>query len=109
MAKVTAAQVRPLLDGVVDALKAQGVWDIERPQEAAFEHMGAFGTHTMAFEQWLRWVFVPSVEKLLSSDGPWPPSSSVSVQATREGDTDSVAAALVAPLAAFDALFNAPG
>ena len=99
-------EVRQRLDDVVQAMKSGGAWDIVRPPDEAFVDMGAFGMNSMAFVQWLRWVFVPNVEALVSSDGPWPTSSQVSVMATREGDTDDVVAALAEPLRRFDALFG---
>ena len=98
--------IRARLDAVIAAMKEQGVWDVERPADAAFADMGPFGMHTMAFEQWLRWVFVPSIEERLAGGGPWPSSSSVAVQATREGDGNPRVAVLADSLRAFDALFN---
>lgn len=63
----------------------------------------------MAFEQWLRFVFVPRVESLLTSDGPWPRESHVAARAYREwkmhGDVPEVDR-LLDHLRAFDALFG---
>src|SRR5688572_13298933 len=100
------ADVRTRLNAVIEAMKREKVWDVERPPETAFVDMGAFGMNTMAFEQWLRWVFVPNVERLLASGGSWPNGSAVAVQAVREGDTDPAIAALVPELSSFDELFN---
>ena len=91
---------------VVQSMKDAGVWDGPRPPEAAFENMGAFGMNTMPFTDWLRWVFVPRVEQLIATNGPWPGSSSVSAQAAREGDTDPVVQSLVPALSEFDELFE---
>jgi uncharacterized protein YqcC (DUF446 family) len=103
-----AASVRARLDAVVAAMRESGAWDAPQPERAAFENMGAFGMRTMAFAQWLRWVFVPRVEETLAAGGPWPSQSMVAVQAMREGDTDPAIAALVDSLSAFDALFSRP-
>ncbi|HTR54100.1 MAG TPA: YqcC family protein [Kofleriaceae bacterium] len=103
--EIDAAAVRARLDDVIAAMRREGCWDLERPSLAAFDDMGAFGTRTMAFPQWLRWVFVPNVEHLLAAGGPWPAGSQVAVQAAREGDSDEHVAALVPALSAFDALF----
>jgi uncharacterized protein YqcC (DUF446 family) len=62
-------------------MKDAGVWDTQRPPDSAFQNMGAFGINTMPFTDWLRWVFVPNVERLITSNGPWPTSSQVSAQA----------------------------
>jgi uncharacterized protein YqcC (DUF446 family)/Tfp pilus assembly protein PilF len=101
--------VRLRLDEVVAAMKESGAWEVERPRDEAFVDAGAFGMRTMAFEQWLRFVFVPNVESLLASNGPWPRGSAVAVQAVREGDTSPPIAALVPALHAFDALFQTDG
>lgn len=94
------------LAAVVQSMKDAGVWETQRPPDSAFENMGAFGINTMPFTDWLRWVFVPNVERLITTDGPWPTSSQVSAQAAREGDTDEVVQSLVPALAAFDQLFS---
>ncbi len=105
---VEPEEVRRRFAKVIEAMRAAGVWDIERPADSAFENMGAFGMKTMAFAQWLRWVFVPRVEEALTQNGPWPSGSAVSLQATREGDTDPVVASLVESLSDFDELFEEP-
>jgi uncharacterized protein YqcC (DUF446 family) len=87
-------------------MQANGVWDVARPPDEAFENMGAFGMRTMAFVAWLRWVFLPNVEALIASNGPWPGGSQVAVQAMREGDTDPDVRALVESLSNFDQLFE---
>jgi uncharacterized protein YqcC (DUF446 family) len=97
--------VRPRLAAVVAAMKQSGAWEVARPEDAALADMGAFGGKTMAFEQWLRWIFVPNVEGLIASAGPWPEASQVAAVAMREGDTNPAVAALVDALAAFDAVF----
>ncbi len=105
-ATVDPEEVRSRLADVVSAMKAAGIWDTARPPDEAFTDMGAFGMHTMAFEQWLRWVFVPSGEQRLADGGPWPDHSQVAVQATREGDTSEPVAQLAPALRAFDAIFE---
>jgi uncharacterized protein YqcC (DUF446 family) len=104
--QIDSAEVRERLDAVIDAMRRADMWDIARPADAAFEDMGAFGMRTMAFAQWLRWVFVPNALTSIASNGPWPESSSVAVQATREGDTDDHVASVAPALADFDALFE---
>jgi uncharacterized protein YqcC (DUF446 family) len=96
------------LAAVIEAMKTAGYWQLARPPASAFENMGAFGTNTMAFTVWLRWVFVPNVEQRVASDGPWPSSSSVAVQATREfdGNIDPGVPGLISALSDFDSIFR---
>jgi uncharacterized protein YqcC (DUF446 family) len=104
--KLDAQEVHRALQRVILAMKAADLWDVARPKDESFTDMGAFGQRTMSFAQWLRWVFVPNVEKLVASDGPWPKGSSVAVIATREGDTDHGIHSLVESLSDFDSLFE---
>ncbi len=108
MKPIDAAEVRARLDAVIAALKAAGAWDVPRPDDEAFADMGAFGTKTMAFEQWLRFVFVPNVEVLIASDGPWPEHSMVAAHATREWDGHPEPDGALDALREFDALFRTP-
>lgn len=97
--------IRAKFAEIVAEMKATGTWDIQRPADDAFENMGAFGLNTMAYEQWLRYVLVPTIETRLDSDGPWPPSSSVGGQAIREFDGVDSMANLITLLCEFDRLF----
>jgi uncharacterized protein YqcC (DUF446 family) len=108
MTEVDVEEVRKRLGAVIEAMRAQELFDLPCPADSAFESMGAFGMNTMTFAHWLRWVFVAKVQEALDQGGPWPKSSSVAVIAAREGDTDPRIAALVQSLAAFDALFEEP-
>jgi uncharacterized protein YqcC (DUF446 family) len=97
--------IRAQFEGIVAEMKAVGIWDIERPTEEAFENMGAFGLNTMALEQWLRWVFIPTIEQRLESGGPWPDSSSVGTVAIRNFDGQHELSELTSKLCEFDRLF----
>src|ERR1700675_4028215 len=99
---ITPKKVRGKLDAVIAAMKRAGAWDVARPSDEAFANMGAFGMNTMAFEQWLRLVFVPNVETLIEKGGPWPSTSQIAVHATREGDGNPTISELVPALQAFD-------
>jgi uncharacterized protein YqcC (DUF446 family) len=97
--------IREKFAEVVVEMKASGVWDVQRPDDEAFEDMGAFGMNTMALEQWLRWVFVPTIEDRLANDGPWPQSSSVGTIAIRNFDGQHELSELTTKLCEFDGLF----
>jgi uncharacterized protein YqcC (DUF446 family) len=104
--KIDPQAVHRALQQVILAMKDADLWDIARPKDEAFTDMGAFGQRTMSFAQWLRWVFVPNVERLVASQGPWPKGSSVGAMAIREGDTDPGIHSLHASLSDFDSLFE---
>jgi uncharacterized protein YqcC (DUF446 family) len=99
------AKIAAAFAAICEEMKRTGVWNIARPADDAFDDMGAFGMKTMAFEQWLRWVFVPRVEGSLAAGGPWPASSEIAAHATRELDGVLELAELVRLLGDFDVLF----
>jgi uncharacterized protein YqcC (DUF446 family)/Tfp pilus assembly protein PilF len=103
---IDPAEVRQRLDAVIAAMTASGAWEVARPADDAFADMGAFGMNTMAFEQWLRFVFVPNVAALIASNGPWPAQSMVAAHAAREWDGHPDPGAMLRALDAFDALFR---
>jgi uncharacterized protein YqcC (DUF446 family) len=104
--KVDPRKVSRALQTIVRTMKEENLWDVSRPNEEAFINMGAYGQRTMAFGQWLRWVFVPNVEALVASQGPWPIRSWVAAIARREGETDRKIRLVVDSLVAFDRLFD---
>lgn len=90
---------------ITEEMKACGLWNVAEPPQDAFGAMGPFGSHTMSFGQWLRYVFVPRVEATLESDGPWPAQSMVGTQAIREFDGQDEYSELISRLCEFDRLF----
>jgi len=105
----THQAVEEKLDAIESEMKRVGLWEIEKPAPEMFVDMGAFGTRTMAFEQWLRWVFIDRVRATIDEKGAFPAGSEVAQQAFREwqmwGSADEYDA-LLERLREFDALFG---
>ena len=76
---------------------------LPEPTAADVANGGAFGAATMAFAQWLRFVFVPIARRRVSA-GDLPGDSSVAAQAVREFDGFPDATGLIGMLAEFDAI-----
>lgn len=100
------AAVAAALDAVEAELRAAGFWQDEPLSPEAMNFREAFATDTMAFPQWLQFVFVPNVRHLVETEGDLPPASQVAAQAVRELDGVVEARALLDRLAEFDALFG---
>jgi len=98
-------RVGEALDAIEAELKRLGRWSAQAPAPERFENMGAFGSRTMAFEQWLQWVLLPKAREIIEKRADFPTSSSVSVYAVRELDGDPEADGLLTALSNFDALF----
>jgi uncharacterized protein YqcC (DUF446 family) len=87
---------------LVRALENAGLWDVEQPSAEQIAGAGAFGSGTMTFGQWLRWILVPRAHEALET-GSLPGSSNVAAYAVREFDSAPYGDHLIDALVAFDA------
>lgn len=86
--------------GLIDD-EIERLWPaLPKPSEAQIETGGAFGLGSMAFAQWLKFVFLPNAHLRLDDDS-LPSTSSVATMAAREFG-DPAADALVTLLSEFD-------
>lgn len=71
-------------------LKRLNRWSSEQLPHDRFENMGAFGSNTMAFEQWIQFVLIPRIQEIISEGERFPESSNLATYAVRafDGDTD---------------------
>jgi len=94
-----------LIDEIEAEMKRSGLWQNEplKPEQLNFRK--AFAMDTMAFSQWLQFIFVPRVHEAIAANR-FPSSSSVGGQAVREFDTVPNASRLTTLLSEFDALFR---
>jgi uncharacterized protein YqcC (DUF446 family) len=91
-------------DRIEAEMKRIGYWQDQPPRPEQLSFTRPFALDTMAFSQWLQFIFLPSVRERAAKDQ-LPKSSSVAAQAVREFDGVNEAASLVALLVEFDALF----
>jgi uncharacterized protein YqcC (DUF446 family) len=101
-----AQRVVEKLDAIEHEMRSRGVWQVEPLPQERYEFRLAFAMDTMAFIQWLQFVFIVRVRSLIEAGGPFPSSSQVGIQARREFDGQPEAATLVTLLSEFDALFG---
>jgi uncharacterized protein YqcC (DUF446 family) len=104
MSKAIAAA--ELLDKIESELKRINYWQSTPLSEDKLDNMGAFGMNTMAFSQWLQFVFIPQARRAVTGAREFPSESNVAVQAIREFDGDPDAGDLVSLLCEFDALIE---
>jgi uncharacterized protein YqcC (DUF446 family) len=74
------------LDRIERELRSLNAWQSNRPADEAFESGTAFFADTMTFYQWLQFVLLPRVRKIIEKHGTFPPESSVGAYAVRELD-----------------------
>jgi uncharacterized protein YqcC (DUF446 family) len=100
------AAVAAALDEVEAALHQAGFWQDDPPPPEAFDFHEAFARDTMAYSQWLQFVFIPNARRLAEEGGEFPATSQVGAQAIREFDGAPHADVVIDRLTEFDALFD---
>jgi uncharacterized protein YqcC (DUF446 family) len=98
--------VEEKLAGIEAEMRQIGMWQSEPLPEAAYAFQEAFARDTMAFPQWLQFVFIPRVKSIIAARGEFLSSSNVGTQAVREFDGYAEATRLVSLLCEFDELFD---
>ena len=92
--------------GLIEAeMRRIGYWQNQPLQPEQMQFKQAFAMDTMAFTQWLQFVFLPRVREAAATNR-FPSGSSVGTQAIRELDTAPNSDNLTKLLMEFDALFD---
>jgi uncharacterized protein YqcC (DUF446 family) len=84
-----------------------GFWQNEPLAPEQLNFCRAFGADTMAFSQWLQFVFVPRVRQIVEARGAFPAQSFVGAQAIREFDGMDEEGELARLLCEFDRFIEA--
>lgn len=66
-----------LLEAIEVELRRQDVWLPMSPSVEAMASTSPFCMDTMAFSQWLQWIFVPRVRAIIESGGTLPKGSNI--------------------------------
>ncbi len=83
-------------------------WQSDALPAEKFENMGAFGSNTMAFEQWLQFILIPRIQQIITDRDEFPSGSMLATYAVRVFDGDHEAAHLQQLLYDIDQLINTP-
>lgn len=78
-------------DQLESELKRLQRWDAVQLPAEKFENMGAFGSNTMRFEQWLQFILIPTIRDIINTQGQFPEQSMLGTYAIRvfDGDADA--------------------
>ena len=68
-------------------MKRVGLWQDQPLKPEQYNFHAAFAGDTMAFPQWLQFIFLPRVRDIIARKGQFPPASNVGAYAVREFDT----------------------
>lgn len=80
------AALATALEAVEAQLQRMGWWETQPPPPERMQFRQPFGMDTLAFSQWLQWVFVPAARSMVAGERPLPPSSMLAPHAVREYD-----------------------
>lgn len=69
-------------------LKQLQRWEKQPLPDERFENMGAFGSNTMTFEQWLQFILLPTLHEIVTQGGNFPEDSQLASYAVRVWDGD---------------------
>jgi uncharacterized protein YqcC (DUF446 family) len=83
-------------------LRRLGWWQDVPLEPERMRFRSAYGMDTMAFSQWLQYVFVPAARAVVAGERPLPPGSALAAHAVREFDGMDEAEALCAILRRVD-------
>lgn len=93
-------------DEIEAELKRLGRW-MENPlPDECFIEMGAFGSNTMGFEQWLQFVLIPRIREIIEEKSDFPAGSNLAPYGIRYFDGDINAEPLQDILYSLDQLIN---
>ncbi|HMK09285.1 MAG TPA: YqcC family protein [Anaerolineales bacterium] len=98
-------RVTQKLDEIEAEMHSIGLWQTSPLRADQLDFSSAFGADTMAFSQWLQFIFLPRAREAIAANR-FPRSSNVGTQAIREFDTEPNAAHLTNLLNEFDALIE---
>ncbi|MEO8612163.1 MAG: YqcC family protein [Chloroflexota bacterium] len=88
-------------------MKRVGLWQDTPLQPEQYDFRAAFAGDTMAFPQWLQFIFIPNVLHIIDAKGVFPSNSQVAGYAVREFDTYREDTSQLIPLLSdFDRLFT---
>jgi len=94
------------LDQIEAEMKRVGLWQDKPLDPEQYDFRAAFAGDTMAFPQWLQFIFLRNVRAIIASKDKFPASSQVGAYAVREFDTYAEdTSRLQRLLSEFDALF----
>ncbi|PCM46225.1 YqcC family protein [Marinobacter sp. ANT_B65] len=102
-----SGQIADCLLGVEMELRRLGLWESERPDEDAFRSTEPFCLDTLAFSQWMQFVFLERMKLIIENDHPLPSVSGIAPMAEEyfRGRPES-GQRLIRELEAFDQLLS---
>lgn len=61
-----------LLLDLESEMRRQELWSVDEPTEYALQSTAPFSADRLAIEEWLQWIFIPTIKSLIENDEPLP-------------------------------------
>ncbi len=91
-------------------MRLQGRWEEHPPAPAALQSTQPFAIDTLAFDQWLQWIFVPKLQELVTQQLPLPGQCAVQAMAEETyGDDNPGTQGIILLIAQIDTLLTRQG
>lgn len=99
-------QVADAMLAIETAMRETGYWQQEAPSPAAMASRTPFCADTLAFNEWLQFVFIPRMRLLIENNADLPAASAIAPLAEQSLDERSGKQNLVDKLRRFDRLIG---
>ena len=70
-------ELSAVIDGLEMELRRARLWEPEPPSEHLLESPQPFCVDTLALSQWLQWLLIPRMRRILAGDGRLPTHSAI--------------------------------
>ena len=104
--RIAYASVVCKADEIEAELKRLGRWSLKELSPDRYENMGAFGSNTMSFEQWLQFILIPRIHQIVEAKDDFPSGSQLATYAIRVWNGDPESGILQGLLYDLDQLIN---
>lgn len=81
MIKTIPVHMTTLLADLIFELKSLNLWQIPQPSAAELSSSAPFCCDTLAFEQWLQFIFIPKIAMMINQHQPLPTKISLTPMA----------------------------
>jgi uncharacterized protein YqcC (DUF446 family) len=100
-------QLADLVLEIEAEMRTLGLWEEHRPPAEALASSAPFCFDTLEFTQWIQWILLPRVVRMLEQQQPWPQRSEISPLAEESfKEVDANTDRLLKLMSDFDALIN---
>ncbi|ODN42149.1 YqcC family protein [Piscirickettsia litoralis] len=77
MKQAAYVEIASLLLELEKALRAHSLWEEHAPAESALSSQEPFCVDTLAFSQWVQWIFLPRMKVIVETQGNLPLASNI--------------------------------